>query len=104
MNSDSWSGTPDSAKVGTLGKAGSRLPLVTASARNWPSLMLGAAPGRAPHIIGVWPPIVDVIAGAAPLNGTCVRSRPSDILNSSPASWPVVPVPGEAWLYLPGLA
>ena len=72
------------------------MPLVTASARRRPSYA-GGGTGRAPNMIGVWPAIVDVIAGAAPLNGTCVISRPSDILKSSPEGvGMVVPVPGEA--------
>src|SRR5215471_12363911 len=57
--------------------------------------MLDAAPGRALNIMGVCPATVDVMAGAAPLNGTCVMSRLSESRNSSPASCPVVPVPGD---------
>ena len=54
--------------------------------------------------IGVWPPTVDWIAGAAPPNGTLVASSLSESLNSSAASCGVVPMPGLAMGYLPGLA
>ena len=47
-------------------------------------------------MVGTWPPIRSVIAGAAPLYGTCVIVRPAFCLNSSIAMWCGVPLPGEA--------
>src|SRR6266581_7419861 len=66
--------------------------------------MFEMAGGNAVNAIGVWPPIVEVSAGAAPLNGTMARSRPNVSLNNSPLRWGVDPVAGWAKLYLPGLA
>src|ERR1700704_6669490 len=65
------------------------------------ALMAG---GSAVNAIGVWPPIVELTARAAPLKGTVTRSSPYFCLNSSPARWGVEPVAGCAKLYLPGLA
>src|SRR5262249_41287290 len=45
--SDSWSGTPASAMVGTSGSSGLRLAASTASPRSLPSLTLAIAPGSA---------------------------------------------------------
>ncbi len=53
-------------------------------------------------VSGVSPAIVDCIAGAAPLKGTAVRSRPNVNLNCSIESWDVVPEPPEAMEYFPG--
>ena len=72
--------------------------------RSLPSLMLLMAGGSAVNAIGVWPPMVELIASAAPLNGTVTRSSPYFCLNSSPARCGVEPVAGCAKLYLPGLA
>src|SRR5262245_18251533 len=102
--SPSWPGMPASAAVCTSGSAGTRWALSTASARSFPSLMLVMAGGSAVNAIGVWPPMVDVMAGAAPVNGTMVRSSPNASLNSSPLRCGVEPVAGCAKLYLPGLA
>ena len=78
-SSDSWPGKPDSVVVGTSGKSGERLALVTASARSLPSLIRAAAGGSAMKAIGVWLPSVELISGAAPWNGTRTMSafRPS---------------------------
>src|SRR5215468_2755635 len=90
--------------VGTSGSAGERPLLETASARSLPSLTSGTAGAVEPKEIGVWPATVDPIAGPPPLNGTCTRSRLRERRNNSPTRWGGVPVPGEAKLYLPGLA
>ena len=63
-------GTPASAMVGTSGSAPTRFSAITASARTLPSLAAVIAGGSAVKAIGVWPPMVEVIAGAAPGNGT----------------------------------
>ena len=97
-------GTPASAMVGTSGSAGERWALITASARSLPSLMVLMAGGSAVNAIGVWPPMVEWIASAAPLNGTVTRSSSKSCLNSSPERCGVEPVEGCAKLYLPGLA
>src|SRR5580704_970391 len=102
--SDSWSGTPASAMVGTSGSAADRLTLSTASPRNLPSRMLAMAGGSAVKATCVWPPRVELIASAAPLNGTVAKSSPNLSLNNSPARCGVEPVPGCAKLNLPGLA
>src|SRR5262249_29240180 len=64
----SRSGIPASALVGTSGRAGERLTLSTASPRNLPSLILAMAGGSAVNAIGVWAPMVELIASAALLN------------------------------------
>src|SRR4029077_9429739 len=69
-----------------------------------PSLISGTAGAMAPNEIGVWPATVEPTAGPPPPNGTCTKSSLSDSLNSSPTSCGGVPVPGEAKLYLPGVA
>src|SRR5262245_48499178 len=68
--SRSRSGMPASALVGTSGSDGERLALSTASPRNLPSLILAMAGGSAVNAIGVWPPMVELIANAALLKGT----------------------------------
>src|SRR5262245_24404450 len=102
--SPSTSGQPASAMVGASGSPRDRLLLRIASARNLPSLTCGSADATAPKEIGVWPPTTEDIAGPLPLNGTCKRSRPSETRNCSPRRCDGVPSPGEAKLYLPGLA
>src|SRR5262245_8723076 len=86
QNADSWPAMSISAMVGMLGKTLERLALVTASARNLASLMLPAAAASDMTAICVCPATVAVIAGMAPLNGTCARSRPHARRNISPAN------------------
>ena len=96
INSDSWSGIPDSRKVGICGKAGVRAGLVTACPQ-----FLGAQMRRnrrqPEKAIGVCPASVELIAGAAPLKGTFANPsnfRPS--LNKRSAdNWPK-PIPSPA--------
>src|SRR5262249_22580765 len=102
--SDSWSGKPASAKVGTSGSAGERFGVVTASPRSHPSLTCGTAGVSAVKAMNVWPARVAWMAGPEPLNGTGTMSRFCDCLNSSPERCDVVPVPACAKLYLPGFA
>src|SRR5262245_8466184 len=90
--------------VGTSGKGGERLLLEIASERSLPSFTSGTAGAIEPKEIGVCPATAEPIAGPPPLNGTCTRSRPSERRNNSPTRCGGVPVPGEAKLYLPGLA
>src|SRR5262245_35990103 len=101
--SDSWSGKPASASVGASGSAGDRVPVVTASARNLPSCTCGTTGVSTTNAMGVCPARTDWTAGAEPLKGTDTRSRFCECLNISPPSWDVVPTPGCAILYLPGL-
>src|SRR4029077_2678501 len=100
----SRSGTPASTLVGTSGKDGERRVLSTAMPCSLPSFMLLIAGGSAVNAMGVWPPMVELIAKPAPLNGTVTRSSPYFCLSSSPARCGVEPVAGCAKLYLPGLA
>src|SRR5579862_2357208 len=90
IKSASWSGMPDSRKVGICGKAGVRSGLVTASARNFSELRYGAIGGSARKMIWVSPAKVALTAGVAPLNGT--RTRPSSLSASlnrrSEVNWP----------------
>ena len=50
------------------------------------------------------PPMRSVIAGACPRYGTCCRLTPVIILNISPVTCWIVPVPADAILSLPGFA
>src|SRR5262249_49962747 len=95
---------PSSCRVGTSGKVDDRLVAVTASARSLPSRTSSAAGGIAWNESGVWPATTDWIAGAPPWNGTTTRSSSLNVcLNSSIESDGVVPRPGDAMVYLPGL-
>src|SRR5262249_41481724 len=98
----SRSGTPASRLVGTSGNAATRRALSPARPRNFPSLMLVMAGGSAVNAIGVWPPMVELIASAALLNGTVTRSW-YFCLNSSPARCGVDPVEGWAKLVFAGM-
>ena len=51
-----------------------------------------------------WPAIRSVSASDSPRYGTCTIFTPAIILNSSPETWPVAPLPPEPMLILPGLA
>src|SRR5205085_10095061 len=83
---------------------GERLSLVTPSARSSPSLTCGAAGGIAENATGVCPPTVDWMAGPAPANCTVTRSMPCEARKISPDRCGVLPTPGAAKLYFPGLA
>ncbi|MNK64013.1 hypothetical protein D3C87_832440 [compost metagenome] len=87
---------PASTKVGTSGNAPARCGSAMASTRTLPDLMIGRPEARSSIIVGTWPPITSVMAGAAPLYGTCVIVRPAFCLNSSIAMWCGEPLPGEA--------
>src|SRR6516164_302928 len=56
------------------------------------------------QLIGVNPPSSDCASGAPPANGTVTKFTSSACLSISIANDGVVPAPGEATLYLPGLA
>jgi len=86
------------------GSASERLVVVTASARSVPALMYPIAAGVDSNVTCTCPPIRLVSEGPAPRYGTCTMSTPAIILNSSPAMWGPVPVPGDAMLSLRGLA
>ncbi len=85
--------------VGTSGRMGARLALVTASARRRPARICGAAPGIAMHPSGTWFPTVAATAGPAPLYGTLVVSSLSVRRSSVADRSGVVPIPGVAKLY-----
>src|ERR1700730_6317684 len=84
----SRSGTPASTLVGTSGKDGERRVLSTAMPCSLPSFMLLIAGGSAVNAIGVWPPMVELTAKPAPLNGTVTRSSPYFLLEQ---------LAGEVW-------
>src|SRR5580658_5912027 len=63
-----------------------------------------AVVARALQLMGVKPPSSDCAIGPPPENGTVTKLRPKACLSISIASDGVVPFPGEATLYLPGLA
>jgi hypothetical protein len=104
MVSASWFLMPSSSKVGTLGSEGERALAVIPSARSLPSLTSGIAGGIAWMQIGVWPATTDWIDGPPPGNGASAKSRLKVSLNNSLERCGVVPMPGEAKVYLPGLA
>ena len=58
--------------------------------------MFDIAGGSAVKATGVCPPIVEVIAGAAPLKGTIAMSSPKASFSSSPFKCGVEPVAGCA--------
>src|SRR6266550_4698546 len=104
MVSASWFLIPSSSSVGTSGNAGERVAAVTASARSLPSFTSGVAGGIAWKHIGVCPATTDCIDGPPPGNGASAKSSPKVSLNSSLERCGVVPIPGEAKVYFPGLA
>src|SRR5580704_3248624 len=56
------------------------------------------------QLMGVKPPSSDCAMGPPPANGTVTKLTPNACLSISIASDGVVPLPGDATLYLPGLA
>jgi hypothetical protein len=62
--------------------------LVTASTRSLPSSIRGGVAVGELNAIGVWPPIVGVTSEPPPMNGTCMRSRPSELFCCSVKSGP----------------
>jgi hypothetical protein len=94
------SGRPASCAVGTSGSAGLRLVSMTPSARSLPLFTCGTVEVGLENISITWPPSRSLIAGPAPLYGTCTRSVPVACLNSSPTIWG--PAEVEAKVSLPG--
>src|SRR5574341_1339708 len=88
-------GRPDSATVGTSGKAEERLAVVTAMARSLPDLMNGIAEGIESNISWICPPIRSVKAGALPLYGTCCMATLAASLKDSPARCCEEALPGD---------
>ncbi len=66
-----------------------------------PSLMCSIVRAGGRKMTCTCPPMRSVRAGAAPRYGTWIMFTPAIILNSSPATWGRVPMPGEAMLSLP---
>src|SRR4029079_9237417 len=91
--SDACPGRPASPIVITSGSADERFGVVTANARNFPSLTCGTAGVITLKSIVVVLASVDLTAGAAPGNGTATRSRSCECLNISPDKCDVVPIP-----------
>src|SRR5262249_58664907 len=89
--------------VGTSGSARDRVLVETASARSFPSLTSGTAGAVDPKEIGVWPATAEAIARPPPLDGTWMRSRPSDRRYKAPNRDGGGLRPGRAWASFPGL-
>src|SRR5215472_13685663 len=70
----------------------------------WPALMCGSDEGVASNITCTWPPKRSLSAGDEPRYGTWTISTAAIILNNSPVTWLVDPLPADAMLILPGLA
>src|SRR3546814_16583476 len=66
------------------------------------SLMKDITPEMSPKKPPTWPPTVSLMAGAAPLYGTCRISALVAILSSEIAIWGMLPIPEEAKVALPG--
>src|SRR6516225_7684223 len=66
--------------------------------------MCGSDEGVASNITCTWPAKRSVSAGDEPRYGTWTISTPAIILNSSPTTWCVEPLPADAMLILPGVA
>ena len=89
-------GHPSSAIVGTSGSDGSRVAVVTASARSLPAFTCGEALTTLSIMIGTWPAITSISAGPLPLYGTCSMSMPAARLKSSMPRWDGEPLPIDA--------
>src|SRR5687768_6011959 len=89
--------TPDSTIVGTSGRNLARLVWLYASARSLPDLICAMDSGGVAIIIWISPASRAVIAGPAPLYGTCTMSVPARALKSAPDRWMVLPTPGEPY-------
>src|SRR5262245_44219661 len=79
--------------VGTSGKSGERLRLVTPSARNLPEVTYGSDVLTWSYINCTLPATTSTMAAALPLYGTCSIFTPACRLKSSPAICPVLPAP-----------
>src|SRR3954467_10909682 len=90
--------------LGTSGRNGARVAVVTASARTFPAAICPIDSGPLLNDIGICPPSRSLIAGAPPLYGIALRSTLARLLKSSPARWVDVPVPAWAKERLPGFA
>ncbi len=95
-------GRPSSAEVGISGRSGLRSSESIASGRSLPDFTCGKSTGKSMMMPSMWPPMASVAAGPAPLKGTCSRSMPASLLNSSMARCGSPPLPDEANVILPG--
>ena len=91
----SYPGTPDSAIVGTSGKAAVRLRLVTPIGRRRPAFICVITDGMPVKVSCTWPLMVSVIAGVLPLYGTWVMRTSAIVLKSSAARCGALPLPPE---------
>src|SRR5882672_529002 len=98
----SYPGTPASAMVGTSGNCAARLGEETPRPRTRPAFACGPIEGTLSNIIWMLPETRSLIACGLPLYGTCRMSVPVMDLNSSAPRWPVVPLPEEPVVSLPG--
>ena len=89
---------------GTSGRPGSGADDVTASARTEPALTNEIDEPVVANTTCGWPPSRSVIAADSPRYGTWIILTPAIMANSSPAKWPVEPLPPEPMLILSGFA
>src|SRR5215475_11467606 len=90
--------------LGTSGRNGARLAVVTASARTVPACNCPTDSGPLLNDSGICPPSRSLIAGAPPLYGIGFKSILVRLFRSSSARWVDVPEPACATERLPGLA
>ena len=74
------------------------------SARTWPALTYSIDEAEVPNMTWTCPLSRSVTAAATLRYGTWTILMPVMALNSSPLTWGVLPLPGDAMLILPGLA
>ena len=89
-------GRPDSVRVGTFGRSGARVGLVTARVRTLPpAFTCGSISAIGLKIICTCPPNNATSAGAPPLNGTCSKLIFVCEMNSSTVRCVIVPDPAD---------
>ncbi|MNT67490.1 hypothetical protein D3C72_2056410 [compost metagenome] len=77
-------------------------PWLIARMRSLPAATMGSADAGEVISISTVPPIRSVMAGAAPRYGTCTSLTPAFCDTSAPIRWLMVPLPGVAYVMVPG--
>src|ERR1700681_4672671 len=93
---DSTPWMPCSSSVRTSGGSGCREGAAMPSGLSLPPLMNPISPGISPKNPLTCPPMTSVIAGAAPLYGTCISLAPLESASSSIARCGMLPIPDDA--------
>src|SRR5262245_32070238 len=94
---------PSSCRVGTLGQFLVRAGLQVTRRRKSPEFTSAAQLVESAWTL-MWPPSVAALSSAPPLKGTCVHFTPVALAICSMPMCRLLPVPGEPYLILPGLA